>query len=92
MNVDNLLEKGNEIWGKQNLSLSEIIIKIGVVYGDVCRYQRNSKSDSLNHNQEELKKELGNLIFSTILWCNDLGFNPKECINLAIKCQEKFKK
>jgi len=33
---------------------------------------------------------LGNTIFSTIRFCDDLGFDPEECIELAIKCQEEF--
>ena len=40
----------------------------------------------------ELKKELGNMIFSTIRWCDDLSFNPEECIELARKAQKEFVK
>jgi len=39
-----------------------------------------------------LKKELGNMIFSNIRWCDDLGYDPEECIKIAIDCQEKFVK
>jgi len=31
-------------------------------------------------------------LFSTIRWCDDLGYNPEECISEAIKCQKEFKK
>jgi hypothetical protein len=40
--------------------------------------------------ERELKKELGNVIFSAIRWCDDLGFDPEECIGLAIDAQAKF--
>ena len=40
----------------------------------------------------ELKKEFGNLIFATIRWCDNLGYDPEECIKIAMDCQKKFKK
>ena len=54
--------------------------------------ERNTLKDLEVHTDEDLKKELGNIIFSTIKWCDDLGYDPEECINISIKCQEKFKK
>lgn len=48
--------------------------------------------DKKIHTKAELKKELGNIIFSTIRFCDDLGFDPEDCIREAIKCQKKFKK
>lgn len=41
---------------------------------------------------KELKKELGNVLFSTIRWIDDLGFDPLECLDLAIEAQESFAK
>jgi len=38
----------------------------------------------------ELKKELGNLIFSTVRWIDDLGFDVLECLDLAVEAQERF--
>jgi hypothetical protein len=38
----------------------------------------------------ELKKELGNVLFSTIRWIDDLGLDVLECLDLAIEAQEKF--
>lgn len=87
-----MLNKGRDIWGKKKCSLSEIIIRMGKVFGDVCRWERNAKKDKKFHNKKELKKELGNIIFSTIRWCDDLGFNPEDCVKEAIEAQKKFKK
>jgi len=39
---------------------------------------------------QELKKELGNVILSTIRWIDDLGLDVLECLDLAIEAQEKF--
>lgn len=92
MEVKNLLKKSREIWGDQKLSIEQIIIHMGKVFGDICRWERNAPKDSEIHNDKELKKELGNIIFSTIRWCDDLGYTPEECIEEAIKSQEEFQK
>lgn len=91
MNIDELLKKGRNIWPSK-ITLPEIIVCMGKVFGDICRWQRNAPKDRSIHNDEEIKKELGNVIFSTIRWCDDLGYDPKECIQVAIKAQEKFEK
>lgn len=87
-----LLQQGRKIWGKEKLSLSQIIVRMGKVYGDICRWERNADKDKDSHTNKELKKELGNIIFSTIRWCDDLHFDPKDCIRIAIDCQRKFNK
>lgn len=40
----------------------------------------------------ELQKEMGNLILTTIRFADDLGFSPEECVGLAIKAQDEYKK
>lgn len=92
MNIQELLAENRQIWGDQKLSLSQIIVRLGKVFGDICRWERNAPKDQEIHNDNELKKELGNIIFSTIRWCDDLGFDPKECIEKAKDCQKKFQK
>lgn len=92
MKINELLKQSRKIWGKQKLSVSQVIIRMGKVFGDICRWERNAKKDKAKHTDDELKKELGNIIFSTIRWCDDLGYDPEECIRYAIDCQKKFKK
>lgn len=92
MNIGNLLEQGHAIWGEQKLALDQIIVRLGKVFGDICRWERDAIKDKGLHTDEELKKELGNIIFSTIRWCDDLGYDPEECISIAIDCQKKFQK
>jgi hypothetical protein len=58
----------------------------------MCRYARNAPKDSGTHSEEDLKKELGNIIFSTIRFADKLGYKPKECIKIAIEAQRKFQK
>jgi hypothetical protein len=41
---------------------------------------------------DDLRKELGNIIFSTIRWIDDLGLDVLECLDLAIEAQEEFAK
>jgi hypothetical protein len=91
MNIKALLKQARKIWGPAPIvfGLDEIIVAMGVVYGDICRWQRDqTATDGASYN--ELEKELGNLIFSTIRWCDDLGFDPEKCINRAIQCQKDF--
>jgi len=91
MEIKNLLRKSREIWGDERLNVSEIIVRMGKVFGDICRWERNEEKDRGVHNDKELKKELGNIIFSTIRWCDDLGYDPEDCIGEAIECQERFR-
>ena len=92
MRIKSLLKQSREIWSGDRLSLNEIVVRLGVVFGDICRWERNSIKDKNIHTDRELKKELGNLIFSTIRFCDDLGYDPEECVQEAIECQKKFKK
>jgi len=90
MEIRDLLKEGREIWGDNKRFLPEIVTGMGKVFGDICKQARNEKKDIYEEN--ELKKELGNIIFSTIRWCDDLDFDPEECIELAKKCQREFPK
>ncbi len=92
MEINELLKQGRNIWGDKKLTLSEIIVRLGKIFGDICRWERKTIKDEATHTDKELKKELGNVIFSTIRWCDDLGYNPEDCIKEAIACQKEFKK
>jgi hypothetical protein len=91
MNIADLLKEGKKIWGAKKMPLAQIIVRMGKVFGDICRWERNEGKDKASHTDEELKKELGNIIFSTIKWCDELGYDPEECIKLAVDCQKKFR-
>lgn len=92
MEVKELLEEGRKIWGRKKLNLSQIIVRMGKVFGDICRFERNAPKDKRSHTRNELEKELGNMIFSTIRWCDNLGLDPEKCLKKAIKCQKRFRK
>jgi hypothetical protein len=92
MEIKQLLKQSKEIWPEKKLPLAQIIVRLGKVFGDLCRWERNAKKDEATHTDEELKKELGNIIFSTIRFCDDLGYDPEDCINSAIDCQKSFEK
>lgn len=90
MEVREILKNSKDIWGEERLSLAQMIIRLGKVYGDICRYERNAIKDTDVHNDEELKKEFGNLITTSIKFCDELGYDPEECIKLALDCQKKY--
>jgi hypothetical protein len=90
MDINKLLQKARSIWGNDKLSLDEILIRQGVTIGDLHRLARdNDEGQPLD--EAELKKEMGNVIFSTIRWCDDLGYSPEECIDLAVQAQIKYR-
>ena len=91
MEIKSLLQQARMIWGEDKLNLSQIIVRLGKVFGDICRWERDATKDQPSHNDKELKKELGNVIFSSIRWCDDLGLDPEECIQIAIDSQKTFK-
>ena len=86
MRVDELLGEARKTWGDDKLTLEEIAIRMGVVLGDINRLTRDLQESGVV-DELALKKELGNTIYSMIRWCDDLGFDPKECISMAIQAQ-----
>ena len=92
LTVDELLKFSREIWGANfHQELPDIVVRLMVGVGDIARIARDTGgTDEYRH--AELKKELGNLILSSIRWASDLGFEPGECVRLAAIAQEKFAK
>lgn len=89
MKIDELLKDGREIWGDVPLTLPEVLVCLGVVTGDLSRLARD-RLEGKEVDDAELKKELGNIIFSMIRWSDDLGYDPKECIMLAAQAQRAY--
>lgn len=93
--------QGRQIWGGNELdklSLAGIVIRLMVGVGDLSRLVRDNRMLPLHDSHgavatgvnNELKKEFGNILFSTIRWIDDLGLDPLECLDLAIAAQEKY--
>jgi hypothetical protein len=89
MITENILKQARQIWGDDRLSLEEIIIRLNVNVGDISRLARN-KAETGKLDEIELKKELGNTIFSLIRWCDDLGYDVAECLQRAETAQQKY--
>ncbi len=92
MEIKEILKQAQEIWQGEKLSLSQMIVVIGKVFGDVCRWERNYAKDKVSHTDDSLKKELGNLIVCGIQFSENLGYDPEECIRLALQSQKKISK
>jgi len=90
MDINGLLSEARAIWGDDKMTLEQILIAEGVTIGDLHRLARD-RSEGQTLSANELKKELGNVIFSTIRWCDDLGYSPEECIELAKQAQQKYR-
>lgn len=90
--------QGRQIWGDKRHTLPEIVVRLMVGVGDTARVSRDAPMYPSGWKAydvaavTEIKKELGNIIFSTIRWVDDLGLDVLECLDLAIEAQEKFAK
>jgi hypothetical protein len=86
--------QGRQIWGDTRHTFPEIAIRLMVGVGDIARLARDAPVPHVDsvwkERRQELKKELGNILFSTIRWIDDLGLDVLECLDLAIEAQEKF--
>ena len=85
--------QGRQIWGYTPLrgGTGDIVLRMMVGIGDMARVCRDAGYAAFSDEQQrEFKKELGNIIFSTIRWIDDLGLDPLECLDLAIDAQEKY--
>lgn len=93
-----LLVQGRQIWGENRHTISEVSVRLTVGVGDLARLVRDGTETEENEggyqarqaSMRDLKKELGNILFSTIRWIDDLGLDVLECLDLAIDAQEKF--
>ena len=92
MEIKEILKQAQEIWQGEKLSLSQMIVVIGKVFGDVCRWERNYAKDRATHTDDDLKKELGHFIVCTVKFAKELGYEPEECIRLALESQNKISK
>lgn len=90
MDIKALLQEARSIWGSEKLSLSQILVRMGVTFGSLCRWERDADKDREKHTPEELKKQMGNMLFSMIRWCDDLGLDPEECLQKAMDSQRGF--
>lgn len=82
--------QGRQIWGDTRHTLPEILVRLTVGVGDLARRARDNPTGSMGVDREDLKKELGNIVFSMVRWIDDLGLDVLECLDLAIEAQEKF--
>lgn len=89
MNVQDILIEARKTWGNRPMALHHIAIAITAIVGDIARQSRNV-TEGAAIDQAALQKELGNLISSSIRWCDDLGFDPRECIKLSQQAQSKY--
>lgn len=92
METKELLKQTKEIWADEKLTLGQMIVVLEKVFGDICRWERNYAKDEKTHTDDDLKKELGNLIVSSTKFCDQLGYDVEDCINRALESQKKIVK
>jgi hypothetical protein len=87
MTLADILAEARKIW-PERMSLTDIAVCLTVVTGDVARCARGAKKDF----DEDIAKELGNLIASAVRWCDDLRRDPEDCVELALEAQREYRK
>jgi|SRR6185369_16449761 len=90
--LSHMLELGREIWGPDKLSLEGIVVRLGVDLGKLARIARGADKDRQMLSADELGTAMGNIVFSMVRWCDDLGLDPVRCVELAVERQQKFAK
>lgn len=89
MDLSGILAEARGIWGPRRNNLQTITNLLGVVSGDLCR-QARAQAEGRTVDKVSLKKELGNLIVSTVRWCDDLGFDVEDCVKVALGAQRAY--
>jgi len=51
MEIRHLLAESRAIWGDECLSLAQVIVRLGVVFGDLCRFDRNASKYNPSRNE-----------------------------------------
>lgn len=93
--VQELLDEARSIWGPKpaSFTVADALVRLNVSMGDLARVARGATKDPKGREaREELQKELGNIIFSTIRFADDLGIDPAVCVDEAISAQRRFAK
>lgn len=91
--LEDLLLLARTIWGDDRLTLRQVVERAMVTLGDLARLSRDGVPQAMasrSEYQDEIQKEIGNLIFSCIRWADDLGYDPVRCVELAAKAQHRF--
>ena len=86
--VRDILACGRRIWGAQRLTLIEVVVRLGVDYGKLCRLARGADKD--DKSKDALELAMGNIIVSMIRWADDLDLDLGRSVGRAYECQEKF--
>jgi hypothetical protein len=90
--ISALRVQARQVWGTESISLSEMALWLRLSAEVLERLARAfpdrpmmASARDVDAGRIELQRELGNIIFSTIRWIDDLGFDARECLDLAIK-------
>lgn len=89
MSIEEILDEQRKIWGKKGQTPDHILASLLVTVGDIARQMRDLHEKG-KLDKAELEKEFGNLITSTIRWCDDLAINPAKAVKVSLKAHEKY--
>jgi hypothetical protein len=86
--ISALRVQGKQVWGNGRFSTKEVLDRM--IEGSRERLAPLANVDVLSEEvRSGVKKELGLLLFSTIRWIDDLGFDALECLDLAVEAKKE---
>jgi hypothetical protein len=88
LTLASILADGRRRW-PERMSPAEIVVALGVVFGDLCRHQRELDESGL-FNLGEFSRELGNLVLSGVRWIDDLELSVETTLKRAAESQDRY--
>ena len=89
MTLNAILSQARAIWGPTPTPLPHMAVVLGVVVGDISR-QGRAEVEGYRVNDDELAKELGNLVLTAVRFMDDRGYRLGHCIGLAADSQTTY--
>jgi hypothetical protein len=77
------------IWGPEPTPLHDGILSVLIPLADIARQARTGLEGG-QVDREELAKEYGNLILTTLRFIRDAGLDPDFCVRLAEDAQRRY--
>lgn len=88
--LSELLARARQIWDQQPaMSLEHVAVAACTVTGDIARISR-AQLEGGGVDEDDLKRELGNLVVSGLRWASDLGLDVGECVAAAETAQRRY--
>jgi hypothetical protein len=84
-----LTDAASAIWGSTTTPLHDGVLSVLIPLADVARQARIGLEGN-EVDRQELAKEYGNIILTTLRFIRDAGLDPEACVRLAEAAQSRY--